>query len=339
MARPYVDIGIKNEINQLLEHLDGMLPKFKSLPGVVGITLNGGLSRGFADHLSEVDITFYLDFESHKEWHTNKAPIPQGIVKFDNVLYDIKTINYEVESMRKYDDIELWDLSYAKILFDTDNKLSKLFEKKLSIKPEFSEAVNLLWESYWNFKLAGDIWINRGDPLQGYFVLNESIKPLIKALFVVNKEYIPHEKWLAHMSYTLNWTPINWKERLIEAMNTGCFTIEGIKHRQLAIEDLWNEIDNFIKGEWYLKFNLACHQKPFYDLLRQLVQRESISVDEWNRISNFSVLNMEPFHKITEICEDRIILNKEKLSSLKMEDLYSWHYEIVRGVIEDLKLD
>jgi len=36
-----------------------MLPRFKEFPGVVGITLNGGLSRGYADHLSEIDVTFY----------------------------------------------------------------------------------------------------------------------------------------------------------------------------------------------------------------------------------------------------------------------------------------
>ena len=30
-----------------------MLPEFEALPGVVGLTLNGGLSRGYANHLSE----------------------------------------------------------------------------------------------------------------------------------------------------------------------------------------------------------------------------------------------------------------------------------------------
>lgn len=338
MSRPYVTISINNQIHELLDHLESVIPKFKSLPGVIGITLNGGLSRGFADHLSEIDITFYLECESFKTWQTKKAPIPLGIVKLDNMLYDIKIIKFEGEYNRKYCDIELWDLSYAKILFDPDNKISELFKKKLSTRPDVSEAVNLLWESYWNFKLAGDIWINRGDALQGHFMLNESIKPLIKALFFVNKEHIPHEKWITHMSYTLNWTPNNWKERLIEAMNTENFTVEGLTHRQLAIKSLWNEIDNFIKDECYPGFNLACHQKSFYDLLKYLVKRENISIDEWGKMSNLSILNMDPFHMITEIHEDRIILNKERLLSIKTEDLYSWHYEIVRSVITDLKL-
>ena len=338
MSRPYVTISINNEIEDFLKHLESKMPKFKSFPGVIGITLNGGLSRGFADHLSEIDITFYLDNESFKAWHNQKTPIPLGIVKFDNVLYDIKIINYEEEDKRKYGDIELWDLSYSKILFDPNNKIANLFKDKLSTRIDISKAVSLLWESYWTFKLAGNIWINRADPLQGHFVLNESIKPLIKSLFIVNKEHIPHEKWLAHMSYSLDWIPDKWKERLMKAMNTESFTVEGVKHRQLAIEDLWSEINDFINVKWYHGFNLSCHQKLFYDLLKQLVKRKSIPVNERYKMADLSVLNMEPFHKITEICGHRIILNKERLLALKSEDLYSWHYEIVRGVITDLNL-
>lgn len=39
MSRPYVNILSDNIINELYEHLESMLPKFQSLPGVIGITL------------------------------------------------------------------------------------------------------------------------------------------------------------------------------------------------------------------------------------------------------------------------------------------------------------
>ena len=158
-----------------------------------------------------------MSTERYETWQHNKSPIPLGIVKIDNVLYDIKILHYEKESERKYGHVELWDLSYAQILFDTDEKVVKLMEEKLAAGPDPSEAVGLLWESYWHYRLAGDIWVNRQDVLQGHFVLNESVKPMVKALFLVNQEYIPHEKWLIHMSYTLDWLPPNWKERLTSA--------------------------------------------------------------------------------------------------------------------------
>ena len=338
MSRPYVSVAAKNDINELLNHLERVMPRFKVLSGVVGITLNGGLSRGFADHLSEIDVTFYLDCEAYKKWRESKAPIALGIVKIDGILYDIKTADYTEEGKRPYGDVDLWDLSYAKILFDPDGKIEQLFKDKLSIEPDITQAVDLLWDCYWNFKLAGDIWINRGDAWQGHFMLNEAIKPLVKALFIANKERIPHEKWLVHMSRTLSWTPDNWEERLMEAMITKDHTTEGLIHRQSAIELLWKEIDRRIKDEYYPGFGLACHQKSFYDLLNHLVQTETIAMDDWKKIASLSVLSMDPFHTITEIHEGKVVLSKDKLLAIKTEDLYSWHYEIVKGVLGDLKM-
>ncbi|GEM_PF-918194 len=76
MGRPYVNINRNNISEKLLKHLDGVLPGLKSLPGVVGITLNGGISRGYADHLSEIDVTIYLDPDTYKRWHEDKSPVP-----------------------------------------------------------------------------------------------------------------------------------------------------------------------------------------------------------------------------------------------------------------------
>ncbi len=75
MKRPYVQIEAKNKIEALRQHLDDTLPMLKTLPGIVGIILNGGMSRGYADHLSEVDVTLYLDTDSYNVWQKGKAPI------------------------------------------------------------------------------------------------------------------------------------------------------------------------------------------------------------------------------------------------------------------------
>lgn len=339
MHRPYVKLDVKNEIDELLTHLEKMLPRFEALPGVIGITLNGGLSRGFADHLSEIDVTFYLDGSTYQMWNTEKSPIPTGIVKFDDMLYDIKIINYEEEDLRKYGEVELWDLSYAKILFDPDEKIRELFNKKLSEEQDVSKAFSLLWESYWNFKLAGDIWINREDVLQGHLMLNESIKPMIKALFIANKEYIPHEKWLVHMSRTLHWKPGDWEEKLMKTMSPGDFSVEDLAKRQAAIEELNDEIDEYIKGKYFPEFNLKGHQKPFFDLLKDFVKKESVLREDWEKVADLEDLNTDPLHMITEIQGDRILLNKKKLLSIEPKDLYPWHYEVVRGVIKDLQLN
>lgn len=114
----------------------------------------------------------------------------------DGYLYDIKLVNYQEELKRQLDFVEQWDLSYAKILFDPKGKMADYINKKISPPVDISSASGLLWSAYWSYKLAGDIWIHRQDILQGHYVFNSAIKPLISALFIANKEYIPHDKWL-----------------------------------------------------------------------------------------------------------------------------------------------
>ena len=49
MNRPQVQIESENKNATLRRHLEKMLPEFEALPGAVGLTLNGGLSRGYAE--------------------------------------------------------------------------------------------------------------------------------------------------------------------------------------------------------------------------------------------------------------------------------------------------
>lgn len=60
MSRPYVTATSTNKLHLFLAELDSRMKDFESLDGVLGITLNGGLSRGYADELSEIDLVFYL---------------------------------------------------------------------------------------------------------------------------------------------------------------------------------------------------------------------------------------------------------------------------------------
>ena len=132
-----------------------MLPEFKALPGVVGLTLNGGLSRGYADHLSEIDVTIYLTSEAFMDWQSSKPPISVGITRLAGQLYDIKYVDFSAEKARDWDDTELWDASYAEILFDPEDLLHSVFAEKLAERPEPSKAENLLMSCWWYFRLSG----------------------------------------------------------------------------------------------------------------------------------------------------------------------------------------
>lgn len=330
MKRPYVQIRTANQIESLQKHLDKTLPMFKYLPGIIGITLNGGMSRGYADHLSEIDVTLYLESKTYEIWRGRESPLTWGITKIEGTLYDIKIVDFALEKKRDWDNVDLWDSSYAKILYDPHHQLSALFDEKLVSKPAPEMAEGHLFQCWWYFRLAGDIWIYREDALQGHQIFNQAVVALVKTLFAANQEFVPHEKWLIHMSRSLPWKPADWENRLTQAMNTGDFSLTNLQDRQAAIENLWQDIDQYIIATYYPDLPVTVMQKTCYDLLQMLIEKETVTVDEWSAKTGLDILTRDPFHKIVTVTDNHITLDHERLLSVKPDDMYTWHYEILK---------
>ena len=335
--RPHVLDLPHNRAPEMMSHLEEQLSLFRSAPGLIGLTLNGGLSRGFADTLSEIDVTLYLDEAGQRAAESGQFPVPLGIVVLEGQLYDLKTVSYEDEFRREFGQVDLWDMSYAKILFDPQGKIAQLFATKLSCRPKGEDAADHLWDAYWHYGLAGDIWIARGDVEQGHLVLNRSIEPLLKALFVTNEEFIPHEKWLVHMSRTLPWLPEDYSARLSLAMLAQEPGLSGLRARQRIIAALGDEIDHHVRQCHLEGFTLASHQKYFYDLLMWLAERRNIPLSEWQDRARLSFLSMDPFRLVASIEEGCLVLSPDALKAVTARDMYAWHYEIAAAVAATLK--
>lgn len=336
MKRPFVNIESGNIIDGLLSELNRNMDKVLSFGDIVGVILDGGLSRGYADYLSEIDIVVYLSKEQFFKYKKTKTPIPLGISKINGYLYDIKIENYDEVLNRDFDMVALWDLSYAKVIYDPHNKISDFIKQKLSQPVSITQAEGLMFDAWWNYRLAGDIWINRKDIVQGHFVLNNAIKPLLSALFIANGEYIPHDKWLVHMSRTLGWKPEKWDDILEKILSTGSFDLQSIVTRQQAINELWTCIDDKLTKKIDLKVSFM--QKHFYETFKILIEKEKISIEEWEKISSVDVLNNQPFHDITFIDEGTIFVDINKLIYLKPEDMYDWFYEVANTARKQLRI-
>lgn len=128
MKRPYVQAKGINRVQELKEELQKQLPLFKQYEGIAGIMLDGGISRGFADALSEIDVVLFLHREQFEQYHSKLTPTALGITMLDGYLYDIKLCCYEEEMECAYGQVELWDLSYAQILYDPKGELQHLFD-------------------------------------------------------------------------------------------------------------------------------------------------------------------------------------------------------------------
>jgi len=332
MTRPAVQIETRNHAAELRRHLFSLLPAWEALPGVIGITLKGGLSRGYGDHLSEIDVTLYLTSESFAQWQKQQSPLAQGITKFGGQLYDIKVIDFAAAQGQPWSSDTLWDASYAEILYDPDQQLTALFRERLAQRPRVDEAQGLMMSCWWSFRLAGDIWIHRRDVVQGHHHFNQAIIALTKALFVANQEWIPHEKWLFHLSRSLAWTPDQWGERLQAAMSTGDFTIDSLRQRQEIIAALWAELDSYLIARYWPDLPVHMMQKSFYTLLRQLSEVGAMSLGAWAAAGGQSFFNVDPFHKIVTVDEQGVHLQRDRLLALQPEEIYEWHFAVAQAI-------
>ncbi|QSF45332.1 DUF4037 domain-containing protein [Paenibacillus tianjinensis] len=246
MSRPYVTVTSPNLLDSILKELHNRIQDFTALDGVCGITLNGGCSRGYADELSEIDLVLYLEAGQYELWNNGCSPISLGITKRGEYLYDIKISSLDEELQKPWDSVALWDLSYARILYDPSGQIAKLMRTKLAQRPERLQAEGPMFNCWWHFRLAGDIWLHRGDIVQGHAMMNKAATQLVEALFSANREYVPHAKWLIHLSRTLPWTPAGWETGLMQIMSTGDCSRESLITRQAAIEHYWSEVDAYI---------------------------------------------------------------------------------------------
>jgi hypothetical protein len=323
----------ENKIQEFLKHLNDHLSMFKQrITGLEGITLNGGLARGYGDHLSEVDLTFFLSNEAYKNWNYGKAPICTGICVYDGLIYDIKFLNYETELARNLSPIvELWDLSFAKILHDPKGKIKDFKDTKLNNNLDIQSISGIMFETWWYYRLAGDIWIYREDPCQGHLLLNEAIKGLLRAIFIANERYVPHEKWLFHYCRDLKWLPLQWETKRQQLVSTGDLSINSLKNRQNLIHSIWSEINSYVRERYFNGVLDDITTKKNFDLIKLLSKSKKIAIGEWAQISSLRALNEDPLQKFVFRKGNWVVFDEEAFLNLKSEAMYDWHFKAVRN--------
>jgi len=239
-------------------------------------------------------------------------------------------VDFAAEADRDWDQVDRWDFSYAEILYDPQGALAALREAKL-IPPDPAQTAGPLFSAWWHFELAGNIWLRRKDALQGHLVLNHAVEDLLTALFLVNREYVPHTKWLIHMSRSLDWTPADWAVRLGAALSAAP-NLESLAARQNAISGLWAEIDRHALSQIDPLFPLNLMHRHHYTQLKRLVIAGELSAAEWESEAGLSLLNSAPFHGLVTFDGETIRLNKDAFLAAGPDSLYTWHYAILDAV-------
>ena len=254
----------KNQIKKFKRVAERLASKIASYEDVAGIILIGGLVRGFTDNFSDVDITAFL---SKKDERLRRKIRNLGLDEEKRLGIDIDLEIHFLEDFKrwKWNETDRWDFSKAKIVFDREGEIKKVFREKLRVPKYFWIKRVVVYAEYlkWyccppreDVGTVAEAWIDRGDLVSAHYCLTYSVDLMLKIIFALNKEFLPPQKWRIHYSQTLKWLPTDYMKLLREAIIIKELSTRDFQRRLKALRKMWRDIVPKIKEETGLTIDL-----------------------------------------------------------------------------------
>jgi len=203
--------------NRHEEHLDvakSVVRRIAREPAVEGIVLLGGLTRGFADEYSDVDIVVIIQRRDARLKRRLEA-----IGRSAGVDASVE-MDMEVHSIRDFTKLERtdwrrWEYGLAETVFDRRGVVGRVISQLVTVPEDY--WVDRIVES-WTYlqwygcpaegsKSIAEIWVERDDPVSAHCCLNYSMDLLMDLLFALNREFVPPPKWRSFCMRSLRWKP------------------------------------------------------------------------------------------------------------------------------------
>ncbi len=336
--RPHGLLPDENQLVQMLDSVKAYVAMLRKHPEVEAISLGGGLSRGYGDSLSEIDLNIYVNTESLMDWEMGKGPIPHGDHLGEHYHMDVSFLSLQKEREEKWSLLKKWDASYVRILYDPDGTLEELLDSKDIFTAEEKRGVAL--SNYLDCVYYGDIvvrqWTTRRDALVANQMLSKGIHSLCNLVFLANDEYPPFEKWLVNYCHSLEWRPQKWGERLRQVTLIKDISFDELERRKYVFKKMYHEVWGRIVGEEHRETGLL--ELEALETLRYVMVAEP-TMDEFKSRYSHTQLGYEVLFKLADIIEvdgvERIIFNEESFreeSEAGFPSFLDWNKEMLEHV-------
>src|SRR2546421_11643658 len=203
----------------------------KRYTGIEAVMLTGGVSRGYADEMSELDLTLFLRPATYRLWSERcQSPLPEGDNLIGSWAVDLYYASIARERKEAWSPLKIWDRSFARVLYDPRGRLAALLREKVRSKLEpwslHEDAVEADW--YWEMALD---WIHRTDVIAGHHLLNRSFDHFLGLLFRAQGELMPFDKWTFHLSRSLRFLPPGYEREVRGWLSVRAFPRSDIERR------------------------------------------------------------------------------------------------------------
>jgi len=246
-----------NQIKTFSRIAQRLASKISSHRGVIGIAFLGGLVRGFADRFSDVDIVVLLAGRNQalrKQFYDMSSTMQRR----SGIDIDMEVHFLEDFKKHRWGEMDRWEFSKAKIVYDPEGTVKEVFKEKLRLPPSFwirrvvEYAEHLKWYCCPPRDDVGTVaesWVERGDLISAHYCLNYAVDLIVGLIFALNKEHLPAPKWRLFYSYHLKWQPNRYQERIKDAIKIESFSREDFNRRLKAVRRIWDGIAPRIRDE------------------------------------------------------------------------------------------
>jgi predicted nucleotidyltransferase len=219
--------------------------------GVVGIVFLGGIARGYFDKFSDIDIIVF------KKRRTKFGMKHEDEIKYKGFKIDYEIANYEDSVKLEWEMTKRWAFSDAKIFYDPKGKIRALISKKVHLKNKERKwmIIEGITQSEWYCNDCSESWVYRNDMISAHRSISLALEYLMKALFGLNNQLLPDEKWLMYQAQQLSLQPKGFNEKLEEITLIKEFSTKELQRRRNALNYLWKQMLPIAEKEVGMRFD------------------------------------------------------------------------------------
>ncbi|MCA9955862.1 MAG: hypothetical protein KC434_14130 [Anaerolineales bacterium] len=217
---------------------------------IVGIVLLGAITRGYFDHLADIDIALFKKQDSD-------FAIQDKFFKVDGIEVHIWLSDYESEVASAWDMPKRWTYAQGEIVFDPEGKTAVLLQEKVPLKEDEKRwlVMSGLTLSEWYINTLTQLWVERGNLISAHQMFDQGLKFFYDLLFGLNDELVADMKWRYFAIEQLKRLPSNFQARIKETMMLHSLTIEELDRRKAAFMAIWEEMKPIAEAEMQLTFD------------------------------------------------------------------------------------
>ena len=217
---------------------------------VVGIVFLGAVARGYFDRSSDIDIALFKE-------RTSDISLPEKFLEIDGLEVQVWLSDYEDELTAPWDMPKRWTYSQGQIHYDPLDKVSRLLEEKVPLKPQEREWLMMsgLTLSEWYINRLTQTWVERGSLVSAHHMFDQGLIYFFDILFGLNDQLVPDMKWRYYCAEQLERLPADFGERIKDSMVLHSFSLKELERRKDAFMAMWEGMKPIVEKEVGMTFD------------------------------------------------------------------------------------